>query len=71
MFVQMVSENSRMGYSAALGMYYLKDLFKFTERVWREAKSWGNAYSKHVFNSEISVGDFEKISDIFLSRSTK
>ena len=30
-------------------MYLLQNSFKFTEGVWREEKSWGNANGKHVF----------------------
>ena len=36
----MVSKNSRMGNLVGNGVYHLKNPFKVTERVWREAKSW-------------------------------
>ena len=42
-FVQMVSKNSRMGNLVGIGVYRLQNPFKVTERVWREAKSWGYA----------------------------
>ena len=57
-FVQMISQNSRMGDSVGIGVYHLHNSFEFTERVWREAKSWGNASSKHAFRLEISLGNF-------------
>ena len=53
----MVSKNSRMGNSVGIGVYHLQNSFKFTEGVWREAKSWGNAHAKHVFRLEISFGN--------------
>ena len=45
----MVSKNSRMGNLVGIGVYHLQNLFKFTERVWREEKSWGNPNGKQVF----------------------
>ena len=57
-FVKMVSKNSRMGNSVGIGVYHLHNSFKFTERVWREAKSWGNANGEHVFRLEIPFGNF-------------
>ena len=53
----MVSKNSRMGNSVGIGVYHLHNSFKFTERVWREAKSWGNANGEHVFRLEIPFGN--------------
>ena len=50
----MVSKNSRMGNLVGIGVYHLQNLFKFTEKVWREAKSWGNANG----NLEIPFGNF-------------
>ena len=55
-FVQMVSKNSQMGNSVGIGAYHLQNSFKFTEGVWRKAKSWGNANGKHVF--KIVSGNF-------------
>ena len=63
-FVQMVSKNSGMGNSVGIGAYHLHNSFEFTEGVWREAKSWGNANGEHVFRSEISLEIFD-----YLSRS--
>ena len=57
-FVQMVSKNSRMGNSVGIGVYHLRNPFKFTERVWREAKSWEYTNGKHVFRLEIPFGNF-------------
>ena len=45
----MVSKNSRMGNLVGIGVYHSQNLFKFTERVWREEKSWGNPNGKQVF----------------------
>ena len=45
----MVSKNSRMGNLVGIGVYHSQNLFKFTERVWRDEKSWGNPNGKHVF----------------------
>ena len=52
----MVSKNSRMGNSVGIGVYHLQNSFKFTEGVWREAKSWENANGKDVFRLEIPCG---------------
>ena len=46
-----------MGNLVGIGVY-LQNSFKVTERVWREAKSWGNANGKHVFRLEIPFGNF-------------
>ena len=47
-----------MGNSVGIGVYHPHNSFKFTERVWREANSRGNANGKHVFRLRISVGKF-------------
>ena len=57
-FVQIVSKYSRMGNSVGIGVYHLQNSFKFTEGVWRKAKSWENANGKHVFRLEIPCGNF-------------
>ena len=54
----MVSKNSRMGNLVGIGLYHLQNPFKFTEGVWREAKSWGNTNGKVVFRLEIPFGNF-------------
>ena len=57
-FLQMVSKISRMGNLVGIGVYHLQNPFKVTERVWSEAKSWGNANGKHVFRLEIPYDNF-------------
>ena len=47
-----------MGNLVGIGVYHLQTPFKVTERVWREAKSLGNANGKHVFHVEIPFGNF-------------
>ena len=37
-----------MGNLVGIAVYHLQNSFTFTERVWREAKSWGTANGKHV-----------------------
>ena len=54
----MESKNSRMRNSVGIGLCHLHNSFKFTERVWREVKSLGNADGKHVFRLEIPFGNF-------------
>ena len=57
-FVQMERKNSRMGNLVGIGVYHLQNPFKVTERVWREAKSWGYANGKDVFRLEIPFENF-------------
>ena len=45
----MVSKNSRMGNLVGMGVYHLQSSFKFTESVWKGAKSWGNANGKQLW----------------------
>ena len=66
-FVQMVSKNARMGNLVGVGVYRLLNPFKFTERVWREAKSWGYTNGKNVsvwefwttFQEKLTRTDFD------------
>lgn len=51
-----------MGNLVGIGVYHLQNPFKFTERVWREAKSWEYANGKHVFRLEIPFGNFGLLS---------
>ena len=45
----MVSKKIPNGKFSWIGVYHLQNLFMFTERVWREAKSRRNANGKHFF----------------------
>ena len=47
-----------MGNLVGIGVYHLQNSFTFTKRVWRKAKSWGNANGKHNFRLEIPFGNF-------------
>ena len=47
-----------MGNLVEIGEFHLQNPFKVTEKVWREAKSWGYANGKRVFRLEIPFGNF-------------
>ena len=57
-FVQMVSQNSRMGNLVGIGVYHLQNPFKVTERVWKGGKIMGVCKWKTRFRLEIPFGKF-------------